>query len=431
MKKTILFSILFAFATIALNAQTIYYVKPDGTSDGKSWVTAGNLESIVGALHATPVQNVQIWVQKGTYYPSTMLTIPNFLKLYGGFSGTETSLEQRDLSTNSTIIDAQNKFGSIIRMGASCELNGFVIQNGYAHGNPQKNGGGIWADDNCIIANCVIINNSAYANGGGLFAKGPMDIINSTIKDNTAKGNGGNMFGHCITLHAGDGLSDGVDEVAPSNPPITSVEPELEPEPVLPMTGCNSNALTFTLGTPKFASSQTWKVGIQEWSDAVTAPGCAKGNSTGNNAYANDATVADCRQAINGFKGHYFSWCMVMRYAEQLCPGDWRVPTKDDFIALDLALGGNGTNGQVVSARPTAYMPTTGSGTAAQQGGIWGGSRFTADASRLPNGGARYWSSTERNGTSAYSLYFSASSISPQFNYNKYYGFALRCVRDN
>jgi hypothetical protein len=47
------------------------------------------------------------------------------------------------------------------------------------------------------------------------------------------------------------------------------------------------------------------------------------------------ALNTDCRNATNGFNGNYFSWCAVTRFADQLCPDGWRVPTVQDFENLD------------------------------------------------------------------------------------------------
>ena len=123
--------------------------------------------------------------------------------------------------------------------------------------------------------------------------------------------------------------------------------------PLPPTTNCNQNPLPFTLGTPYFATNQTWTIPgtggrpTQEWSDAVRAPGCDKTTFAGG-SFQNANT--DCRNATNGFSGHYFTWCMVMRFAHLLCPPaqGWRVPTQQDFIELDLNLGGNGINRSTV-----------------------------------------------------------------------------------
>jgi len=202
----------------------------------------------------------------------------------------------------------------------------------------------------------------------------------------------------------------------------------------IPMTGCNDAPLSFTLGVPYFASVTIWSIPStgggrpsQEWSDVVRAPGCDK--TTFNISGWGAPLIADCRNATNGFHGHYFSWCMVMRFADVLCPGDWRVPTRDDFVNLDMNLGGTGANSQATSARPTAFMPASGTGTAAQgPGGTWGGSRFTAFTS-LTSANSYYWSSTESGAMGAFGLRFNATTIHPQANLRKDNGFALRCVR--
>ncbi|MCL2028473.1 MAG: hypothetical protein FWG79_08325 [Bacteroidales bacterium] len=225
----------------------------------------------------------------------------------------------------------------------------------------------------------------------------------------------------------------------------TVVTPPPTCTPWVGANGCNDAALTFTLGTPTFVTNTTWPIsgnGItQVWSDAVIAPGCEKGTIANNNAYASNAAVADCRQAREpnvGFLGHYFSWCMVVRFADQLCPDDWRVPTCQDFINLDIALGGNGTNrtttvnGVTIANQVAWYTAASGGGggaSAIHTGGTWGGSRFTARASGLTNANSYYWSSSQSSGTDAFTLYLTASYVGPQSNNSKNYGFALRCVR--
>ncbi len=171
--KKILITAIIVIVGMGLNpipttAQTTIYVKPDGIGDGSSWTNACNIDDAVVRAGAT---SAQIWVQKGGYYPAKMLTLPNTTKMYGGFSGTETQLSQRDSLSNATIIDAQKKYGSVVRMGTHCEINGFVIQNGNAQHDPLRNGGGVWADDSCVVANCVITGNTAQVSGGEGYSK--------------------------------------------------------------------------------------------------------------------------------------------------------------------------------------------------------------------------------------------------------------------
>ena len=92
------------------------------------------------------------------------------------------------------------------------------------------------------------------------------------------------------------------------------------------------------LGTVSFRTNKTWTVGTQTWSDAVMATRCLKDDYSG--VWNSDDLVIDCRQ--NGDYGHLFSWLAVGTYAKQLCPEPWRIPTKQEFIDLDIELGGNG-----------------------------------------------------------------------------------------
>jgi len=86
--------------------------------------------------------------------------------------------------------------------------------------------------------------------------------------------------------------------------------------------------------TVSFATNQTWTVGNQIWSDAVQMSYCS-------NKTTYEGVGVDCR-SNPGYKGDFFSWYAVDAYKDQLCPYPWRVPTRQDFIDLDIALGGEG-----------------------------------------------------------------------------------------
>lgn len=115
------------FLGINSNVYAQIYVDADafGTNDGTSWDNAYN--HLQDAL-ANASGSDEIWIAEGTYYPdeganqtqgnrSASFYIPNTkdgLKIYGGFSGSESSLEQRNLAANKTIlsgdIDQNNSF---------------------------------------------------------------------------------------------------------------------------------------------------------------------------------------------------------------------------------------------------------------------------------------------------------------------------------
>ncbi|WP_251623692.1 DUF1566 domain-containing protein [Odoribacter lunatus] len=45
------------------------------------------------------------------------------------------------------------------------------------------------------------------------------------------------------------------------------------------------------------------------------------------------------------------------------------------------------------------------------------------------NGNGNYWSSTWISATNAYNMNFNSGAVNPQNNNNKYWGFAVRCVK--
>jgi len=200
------------------------------------------------------------------------------------------------------------------------------------------------------------------------------------------------------------------------------------PDRGCPRPGAAAFPETFVLGTPTFVSNQTWTVPgtDQVWSDAVRAPFCDKDTYQGAMPGIGGAQRVDCRRSVNdAFEGHFFSWCMVMRYANELCPYPWRVPSRADFVILrDNMLGGAealiGTVGTVAEPTP--------------RGGEWGGTRFTGGFNN--SGGAVagettfYWSVTEQTGTLTFRLYINAAGVNPDATANRFHGHAVRCVKN-
>ena len=147
------------------------------------------------------------------------------------------------------------------------------------------------------------------------------------------------------------------------------------------------------------------------------ATACNKANFNGG---VNQNSNADCR-TNPGFSGHLFSWCAVARFADTLCPYPWRVPSRQDFIDLDIALGGTGV---WIQNAPHFYNYFNTWGGVLGQG--WGGN--------LAANSGNYWSSDQCNADLGYSLSITSQHnfVNPQTNrYSKRYGLSLRCVRDN
>ena len=202
-----------------------------------------------------------------------------------------------------------------------------------------------------------------------------------------------------------------------------------------PMRGCNSNTPGWGAGSlgASFASNQTWTIPgtdgrpTQVWSDAVVAAACANRTAfSGGNV--NTSFNADCRSSIenNNFTGHYFSWCAVYRFADQLCPPQqgWRVPTKQDFIDLDMNMGGTGQNGQQNQGIGTFI-----GGGMGPNGGLWGGARYTGTAGQPTAPFSQYWSLSEYSIWRPFNLRISWDLHPQSTDNNKNSGLAVRCVR--
>ena len=193
-----------------------------------------------------------------------------------------------------------------------------------------------------------------------------------------------------------------------------------------------------SLGKVSFSTDSVWMIsgnGItQIWSDAVQTDYCSNKTSfDGGRWYRdNDSLIrlelVDCRSNPNQ-KGDLFSGTAIVELKEELCPYPWRVPTVQDFIDLDIALGGTGDIQYENSALIDNYL------------NIWGGSyggffgnEFGSHNKILRDQGlnATYWSQTEIRGGWLNILSFNLDGcIFPNISTSKFNGYSLRCVRDN
>ena len=159
------------------------------SGDGKSW--SSPLITIQGAIDAAGSGDV-IWAKMGSMFLSAPVTVNKPVSIYGGFAGTETYKEQRNLPENNTIIDGQNLVLHCFYITANAVIDGFVIRRGRAT-DASPVGGGIYAV-NCspTIENCIIADNYANQMGGGIYASGgSITIRKCTFTNNKGPINGG------------------------------------------------------------------------------------------------------------------------------------------------------------------------------------------------------------------------------------------------
>lgn len=188
-----------------------------GANTGLSWEDA--YTSLQTAFQmAQACQRVKnIWVAAGTYTPSSTdnptesFVFRDELRVYGGFTGGEEKLNQRDWIANPTIMSgaigtssATDNSWHILKADTieeSIVLDGFIIRDGYAGGSSSdRHGAGFKLTDvaKAEIANCTFMNNLAPDGDGGA-----IHLFNSTAKieyssfyDNSARGDGGAIYIH-------------------------------------------------------------------------------------------------------------------------------------------------------------------------------------------------------------------------------------------
>lgn len=217
-------SIVLVLTLLASSARagTIYVDRGlvTGANDGTSWANAYRDADAVAKAILAASSGDEIWVAAGTYVPTSAAdrTISHALKtgvaVYGGFTGTETAVGQRDWKKNATVLsgdigilgDASDNSFHVLRppsVGATAILDGFTVSDGRAN-NPaiwsDRRGGGILCLGGAspTVRNCRFVSNHADTYGGGGFSSSSNPRFEDcTFEANTAAAWGGG-FG-CTT----------------------------------------------------------------------------------------------------------------------------------------------------------------------------------------------------------------------------------------
>ncbi|MCP4363174.1 MAG: DUF11 domain-containing protein, partial [Chloroflexi bacterium] len=225
----------------ALAAATIYVDHAaTGAATGISWTDA--YTNVQDAL--TPsVNGDQIWVAQGVYTPTlrtdpgsprtATFTLVEGVALYGGFDGTETSLDQRDWETHITVLsgdldnnDLTDPYGVVTNTASivgdnayhvttgggvteTVTVDGFTITAGkadyphiyYSH---TTGGGMLNRNSNPTLTNIIFAGNFASSQGGGLHNSGGGPNLTDVIFYGNASYRGGGIYAsYSITLTNG------------------------------------------------------------------------------------------------------------------------------------------------------------------------------------------------------------------------------------
>ncbi len=250
MLRKLLFIVSICVLFANLNSVT-YYVSQDGTnSDGLTWSSAFN--QIQDAID-TASSGDEVWVAKGTYYPTSpnplgpngavlertkTFIIRNGINVYGGFSGDESSIDDRtnywigqanetilsgDLDQNdnysqwdtnslSLVNNTNNSYNVVYYYSVYVQtvLDGFTISGGNANkkvSRPYHDGGGAHLTNNkAYLRNCRLIYNRGNNAGGAITFSGGT-LLDCVFSHNLATGECGDSGdGGAVKLHNGGNL---------------------------------------------------------------------------------------------------------------------------------------------------------------------------------------------------------------------------------
>ncbi|MDR2410979.1 MAG: right-handed parallel beta-helix repeat-containing protein [Bacteroidales bacterium] len=213
------------------NGSGVFFVKQRTTGKGKqngsSWADA--FDDLATALEEIPLCSYltpEIWVADGTYYPTKApVYSPTstdcaksfefsscFVKICGGFPADANDVQHKSLNDRGSLAYGQkktilsgeiasnnNSYHVVKFLNTVSELDGFVIEGGYADGvGSNAQGGGIYAEDGYPVLINVEIRNNGAIDGGGMMLKGTpglyLDALwleNVDIYDNEADFGGG------------------------------------------------------------------------------------------------------------------------------------------------------------------------------------------------------------------------------------------------
>lgn len=204
--------------TKILVVKNIYYVKANGSNenDGLSWETAfADVQVAIDAAAevASADSPSEVWVAEGTYKHGSPLKMRNNVGIYGGFSGTEKSKNERGVCTK-TILSGENayrvffnEYTSASPLNTSAVIDTVTIANGLAVSSVSTYGGGMYNKyASPTIRNCYFYNNTAKntqsrneIGGGAIYCiNSSMKIYNCFFEKNTASAYGENSLGGAI-----------------------------------------------------------------------------------------------------------------------------------------------------------------------------------------------------------------------------------------
>lgn len=205
-----------AWSNFIVNRDKPLFVKSGATGSGSSWADPMSLHDAIDLA----VYGDEVWVAAGTYKPTTTndryrsFNLREGIKLYGGFAGTETFLDQRNFLINPTIFsgnigtsrEMDNSYNVFRIVGtaqnpitSATVIDGIYVQDGYANSSTgnRDNGGGIYISHaSPVISNAWFRFNYAQGKGGAIYSDNfsRPKFGNVIFSDNTSLYLGGGVY---------------------------------------------------------------------------------------------------------------------------------------------------------------------------------------------------------------------------------------------
>jgi len=195
----------------------IVHVRSGGTGFGTNWAdAAGNLQGALEAVRARPGPR-EIWVAAGAYAPAAVggdrvasFALQSGVALRGGFAGHETSLDQRRIRDNPTVLtgdlngddlpgfenreDNSTSVVTALDVDASGILDGFIVRGGSslrsvsgAATGPDEllSGGGIHVTGGApTIVNCRFLDHTSEEGGAVTLSDTRAALVSCVIDNN-------------------------------------------------------------------------------------------------------------------------------------------------------------------------------------------------------------------------------------------------------
>ncbi len=172
--------------------------------DGLTWATA--YDTLQEAVDAAYFRSAEVWAARGSFGENRAakdafgsLLLREGIAVYGGFSAAENFREERNWSTNLTVIEGAAALAGepavhVVTGAEGARLDGFTVRGG--DGGESSGGGMINSSPSMAVANCAFTGNTANS-GGAIscwYVSSSLEVDNCLFARNSCGNHGGSIL---------------------------------------------------------------------------------------------------------------------------------------------------------------------------------------------------------------------------------------------